>query len=87
MKWFLGCMSLTLTLTVFANNFYLSEQDQKYFKNDSMVGNNQFERIELNVKEINKLHGEIATLKAQVEALKKDVELLKKGNAVSATKD
>lgn len=60
-------------------NAYLSEEDQKYFKNNVFEGNNQFGRINMNVKEINRLHGELAALKAEVQALKKDVEELKKG--------
>jgi uncharacterized small protein (DUF1192 family) len=56
---------------------YLQEQDQKFFKNESMAGNNQLERIDLNVKEINKLHAEVARLKAQLQALKSDIAELK----------
>ena len=57
---------------------YLKSEDQKYFKNDSREGNNQLERIDLNVKEINKLHGEITLLKAQMASLKSEIEKLKK---------
>lgn len=60
-------------------SLYLSAEDQKYYKNDSFEGNNQRERIDSNVKEINKLHGEIAALKSEVQNLKKDIEELKKG--------
>lgn len=58
-------------------SYYLNDEDQKYYKNDVMEGNNQRERIDMNVKEINKLYGEIATLKTQVQELKKEMELLK----------
>lgn len=58
---------------------YLSSEDQKYFKNDVNEGNNQFERININVKEINKLHGEVASLKAEIQVLKKEIAELKKG--------
>lgn len=58
---------------------YLKSEDQKYFKNDVNEGNNQFERININVKEINKLHGEVASLKAEIQVLKKEIEELKKG--------
>ena len=57
---------------------YLSAKDQKYYKNDSFEGNNQRERIDSAVIEINKLHGEIASLKAQMQDLRKEVEDLKK---------
>jgi len=57
--------------------FGLQDSDQKFYKNDQMEGNNQYERIDMNVKEINKLHGEINVLKEQVKALQADVEKLK----------
>jgi cell division protein FtsB len=56
---------------------YLKKEDQQYFKNDSMEGQNRLERIDANVKEINKLHGEIQSMKADIAALKKEVEILK----------
>jgi cell division protein FtsB len=56
---------------------YLKKEDQQYFKNDSMEGQNRLERIDSNVKEINKLHGEIQSMKADIAALKKEVEMLK----------
>jgi predicted RNase H-like nuclease (RuvC/YqgF family) len=57
---------------------YLKAEDQKYFKNDSREGNNQLERIDLNVKEINKLHAEVASLKSQLASLMSEIEKLKK---------
>lgn len=59
-------------------DYYLSAEEQKYFKNDVMEGNNQFERINMNVKELNKLHGEVAALKAEIQVMKKEIEELKK---------
>jgi predicted RNase H-like nuclease (RuvC/YqgF family) len=56
---------------------YLKKEEQKYFKNDSFEGNNQRERIDSNVKEINRLHGEIASLKTEIENMKKEIEDLK----------
>lgn len=75
-------LSLIFTTTVMAQkNFgYLQKEDQKYFKNDMMEGNNQYERIDLNVKEINKLHGEINSLKSEISQLKEEIEKLKKKN-------
>jgi peptidoglycan hydrolase CwlO-like protein len=58
---------------------YLSAQDQKYYKNDSFEGNNQRERIDSLVKEMNKLHGDIAGMKAEIQILKAEVQEMKKG--------
>ncbi len=58
---------------------YLSAQDQKYYKNDSFEGNNQRERIDSLVKELNKLHGELAGMKAEMQTLKAEMAELKKG--------
>ena len=78
-------MKLIFALLVFSSLAYsfdkygnLDANDQKYFKNDIRAGRNQMERIDLNVAEINKLHGEVAALKAEVQNLKKDIEDLKK---------
>lgn len=57
---------------------YLNAQDQKYYKNDSFEGNNQRERIDSLVKEMNKLHGEIAGMKSEIQTLKAEVADLKK---------
>lgn len=69
-----------LTSTAHAVDRYgqLTKEDQKYYKNDSLDGKNQFERIDSAVAEINKLHGEIASMKAEMQQLKKEVEELKK---------
>jgi peptidoglycan hydrolase CwlO-like protein len=56
---------------------YLTDEQQKYYKNDSFDGNNQRERIDSAVIEINKIHGEIASMKEQIQLLKKEVEELK----------
>jgi hypothetical protein len=55
----------------------LKKEDQQYFKNESFDGKNRLERIDLNVKEINKLHGEIAGMKSEIANLKQEIELLK----------
>jgi hypothetical protein len=60
------------------NDYYLTPKEQVYFKNDSNEGNNQFERINMNVRELNKLHAELTTLKAEVLLLKKEIADLKK---------
>lgn len=56
---------------------YLKKEDQQFFKNDSMDGNNQRERLDGNVKEINKLHGEINSMKAEILLMKQEIEQLK----------
>ncbi len=66
-----------LSTSVFAQE-YLKAEDQKYYKNDIMEGNNQRERIDMNVKEINKMHGLMAGMRAEIDALKAEVEELKK---------
>ncbi len=66
-----------LSLPALANE-YLKPEDQPYYKNDTMDGNNQRERIDSTVKEINKLHGDVSALKTEVALLKKEIEELKK---------
>lgn len=79
MKMLLVC--LLLSSSAFALNKYgqLTKEDQKYYQNDSMDGKNQFERIDSAVAEINKLHGEIASMKVEMQQLRKEVDELKKG--------
>lgn len=71
------CLMTTSLLLAQTDYGYLKKEDQQYFKNDSMEGQNRLERIDSNVKEINKLHGEIQSMKADIAALKKEVEMLK----------
>ena len=56
---------------------YLKKSEQTYFKNDSMDGQNKMERIDQNVREINKLHGEIARMKEDIVLLKEEIQKLK----------
>lgn len=55
----------------------LKESEQKNFKNDSGQGFNQMERIDKNVREINKMWDELNKLKTEVNALKNEVNQLK----------
>lgn len=65
--------------SVFAQDYnYLKRDEQKYFSNDSQDGKNTMERIDADVREINKLHGMIAQMKMEIAQLKADVEELKK---------
>jgi peptidoglycan hydrolase CwlO-like protein len=57
---------------------YLTAEDQKYYKNEAGTGMNQLERIDSNVKELNKLHAEIASMKAEIQELKKEINEMKK---------
>ena len=80
MKLFLFALILTSSALAFETKDYgyLTKENQPYFKNESFEGNNQVERVDLNVKEINKLHGEINNLKSEIEVLKKELIELKK---------
>lgn len=77
MKWLSVFLFLSVPLYAQTKSYYLSPQDQKYYKNDSMEGNNQFERIDSLVREVNKVYGEMAKMKAEIQSLKKEVEDLK----------
>ena len=73
------CLLLLSSFALAENKFgYLSPEDQKFYKNDIMEGNNQRERIDSLVKEANKIYGEISLMKAEIQTLKKEVEELKK---------
>ncbi len=78
-------MKLILSLLLFSTmaqaqqGGYLSAKDQKYYKNDSFEGNNQRERIDSLVVEVNKLHGEMAGMKSELQNLKNEIAVMKKG--------
>lgn len=78
MKWTFLTLILSFSVMAADQFGYLDEKDQKFFKNETFAGNNQMERIDLNVREINKLHSEIASLKAQMATMKQEIEELKK---------
>ncbi len=81
MKIFILSLTLSASLSASAQSGdygTLTPQDQKYFKNDSLDGKNKWERIDANVAEINRLHGQIAEMKVEIQRLKADVEELKK---------
>lgn len=76
-------MKLFLFLMLFSSLSYaydfgdLKESDQQHFKNEYGQGNNKLERIDLNVKEINKLWGEVKALQKEVNSLKEEITQLK----------
>jgi hypothetical protein len=82
MKYLLTLVFLTIALAAWARRDfgYLKPEDQTYYKNESMAGMNQMERIDSTVKEINKLHGEINQLKKDLALLQAEVEKLKGDN-------
>lgn len=78
MKYLMLFSVLAISSSSFAVDYgYLKKEDQQYYKNDSMEGNNRLERIDSLVKEMNKVYGEMATMKADIAALKAEVEVLK----------
>lgn len=79
MKIFIFSFFLVSSLGAQTKSLYLSAEDQKYYKNDSFEGNNQRERIDSTVIEINKLHGQMAAMKAEIQELRRQVDELKKG--------
>lgn len=79
MKFILSLMLLSSVAQAQTTGGYLSPSDQKYYKNDSFDGNNQRERIDSLVKEMNKIHGELAVLKAETQTLKDEMASMKKG--------
>jgi hypothetical protein len=74
---FLCILSVPMMSSAFADA-YLTAQDQKYFKNDIMDGNNTVERITMNVREINKIHAQLIEMKAQIALLTTQVAELQK---------
>ena len=80
MKTMLLSIAMILSSAALADikSMYLTPEDQKYYKNDSFDGNNQRERIDSTVKEINKLMGEMAAMKAEIQSLRQEVDELKK---------
>lgn len=79
MKLILSLLLLSTVAEAQQGSGYLSAKDQKYYKNDSFEGNNQRERIDSLVIEVNKLHGELAGMKAEIQTLKTEMAELKKG--------
>lgn len=77
MKYLLPLIIISSVAYAQPKSLYLNDEDQKFYKNDSFEGNNQRERIDSTVKEINRLHGEMSSMKAEIQSLKKEIEELK----------
>ncbi|MGE3610015.1 MAG: hypothetical protein AB7I27_10550 [Bacteriovoracaceae bacterium] len=77
-------MKYIILMSLFLSSAYaiefgnLKPEDQKYYKNDIFEGNNQRERIDSLVKEVNKIYGEMASMKSEIQQLKVQIEELKK---------
>jgi len=78
MKWFFCFLFFSSVIFAETRYGYLTPEDQKYYKNDIMEGNNQRERIDSLVKEVNKLYAELSSVKSEIQLLKKEIEELKK---------
>jgi peptidoglycan hydrolase CwlO-like protein len=78
MKWLLIPLFLCINTYAQTKYGYLEPEDQKYYKNDIMEGNNQRERIDSLVKEVNKIYAELSSVKSEMQVLKKELEDLKK---------
>lgn len=83
MKLIITLICMAIGFSAFATNSgspsygTLTPEDQKYYKNESNAGQNQFERIESLVKETNKLHGKIKAMEDDIAILKKEIATLK----------
>ncbi len=79
MRTLITFLLLSQASVVIAQDYdYLKKEEQKYFQNDAQDGKNQWQRIDANVREINRLHQIVAELKGEIARLKADVEELKK---------
>jgi hypothetical protein len=78
MKWFILLFFYCSATYAQTRYGYLGPEDQKYYKNDIMEGNNQRERIDSLVKEVNKIYAELSSVKSEMQVLKKELEDLKK---------
>jgi hypothetical protein len=78
MKRFLIFFIVCLAMNSFAQSKYgLTEEDQKFFKNDNFEGKNKLERIDANVREINKIYGELEKMKQEISSLKSEIKQLR----------
>ena len=71
-------LALISTQVIATDYGYLKPEDQTFYKNDIMQGENKQERIDSVVKEINKMYAQMNSMKAEIQELKAQVEELKK---------
>ena len=83
MKMLITMFCIMVSLQAFAGNpkasefGYLTDEQQKFYKNGSNEGKNQYERIDSLVVETNKLEGKIKSMEDDIATLKKEIEVLK----------
>jgi hypothetical protein len=65
--------------------YYLRQGEQPHFKNDNN-GQNDMERIDNNVRELNRLIGELKAMKAELAALNQRVRVLETAAEKTAVK-
>lgn len=75
MKHYFVLTLLLLAPASHALNDYLKPEDQPFFRNDAN-GKNNLDRIDENVREINRLWGEVNNLKAEIKLLKEELTAL-----------
>ena len=85
MKVFCLWITLGLSAQAWALNDYLKPEDQPYYQNDAN-GKNNLDRIDSNVREINRLWGEIIALKSEIKTLKEQLAAQQAAAAAAAAK-
>lgn len=69
------CLVVSFSSSAQKKQYYLGKDEQPYFKNDPN-GQNDLDRIDNNVREINRMHGELASLKQQMAAMEERLKVL-----------
>ena len=80
MKLFCLLTVLAFSRPLLALNDYLKPEDQPFYQNDAN-GKNNLDRIDSNVKEINRMWGEINTLKNEISLIKEQLAAIKAAKA------
>jgi hypothetical protein len=72
---YLVLLALSVGTSAQDRQYYLGQDEQPFFKNDPN-GQNHLDRIDNNVRELNRLNGEVVTLKQQLASLEERIKLL-----------